>query len=414
MSSLLGEFRMANTRQHGKRLVAIKRLFSSDREEFDREVKVLVTLGAGNKGHPHLIRLLATYLHQQKYHLMFPWADANLRKYWEDRPFPKFDTATVLWSLKQMTGIAEALVRIHKCPTIPIPADYEVRVQDDAELRVQQGEEKFGRHGDIKSENILWFKQSSEVEDENGVLQIADFGLGRFHGRESRSQVPPDTVFATQTYEPPELKLRQPVSRAYDIWSLGCLYLEFITWLLKGSAQIDSFSDFRGKTSSIDGIYVNDDCFFVIIRDDKGVPTAAKVREEVIEWVNMLHEHEKCSDLVHDLLDLIVTHLLVVNSKDRIKADRLNRQLKTCLSKAKDDAEYLIKPAPRPRNPRRGEQSNPAATVEIIFTVDPPNESNAPTKAQPQPRMDLGLRKTITPGSTPRHVTWPPDTSANG
>src|SRR5579862_1335299 len=103
---------------------------------------------------------------------MFPYADSNLRKYWEDRPHPSFDEPTVVWSLKQLAGIADALLLIHNFKTTyPLsPIDGKARLQGGARLSVREGEELFGRHGDIKPENILWFKKTPEIDDGMGVL----------------------------------------------------------------------------------------------------------------------------------------------------------------------------------------------------------------------------------------------------
>ncbi|KAH8590923.1 kinase-like domain-containing protein [Bisporella sp. PMI_857] len=266
-------------------LVAVKKLISADDEEFQKEVTILKILGSKRDPHPNLLKLLCTYRQEGKYHLLFRYANANLRKYWDDRPTIDFDSTNVLWSIRQMTGIANALQVIHNFRvTIPLgiagagKGPGWKRVQKDAELSVQHGEDLYGRHGDIKPENILWFQTAEEGSDEGGILQIADFGLGRFHGRESRSKINPDTLARTGTYEPPECKLRRPVSRAYDIWSLGCLYLEYITWMLKGSAEIELFADHRGRLST-NGI--NDDCFYTIINDPVVGPDA-QVREGVL------------------------------------------------------------------------------------------------------------------------------------
>lgn len=402
--------------------MAIKKLFSSDETEFKKEVTILKALGSKHKKHPHLIKLLATYRQKQKYHLMFPYADANLRTYWEDRPSPSFDEATVLWSLNQMIGIASALSQIHNFHvTYPLSVSGKVRVQKDAKLIVQEKEELFGRHGDIKPENILWFQQTPDTEDERGILQIADFGLGRFHGRESRSNVPPDTVMGSPTYEPPECKLHRPVSRAYDIWSLGCLYLEFITWLLRGSADIEAFADFRGRLASTG---INDDNFFTIIKDDFG-GSDATVREEVADWVHKLHEHEKCSALIHDLLNLIMKDVLVTDSTKRIHATWLFQQLNSCMIKAKKDKKYLLEPAPLPQRQKLSsdERSKPTSTVleapqtnskKVTFTTQ---QQTAPlAKAQSKPPKDLVGRGPGTPGLSRRktHGTWPPSGPVNG
>jgi serine/threonine protein kinase len=310
--------------------VAIKRLYSSNKIEFEKEVAILKALGSRTTKHLHLITLLATFKHHNKYHLIFPWADANLRKFWKDRPFPNFDEVTFLWSLKQMTGIANALDSIHNIakaypPPVDCPSNFVE--QKDAKSSNQRNKTLYGRHGDIKPENILWFRRIEESEDKMGVLQIADFGLGGFHGRDSRSKIDPNNVVSSPTYEPPECQLLKPVSRAYDIWSVGCLYLEFITWLLMGAAKIDEFSNKHFFTITPDG---ND----------------AVVREGVVDWVQKLHEHERCSALIHNLLELIMKRVLIPNSQERMPAAELYEELNGLLEKAKEDKVYLLKPVP--------------------------------------------------------------------
>jgi len=350
---------------------------------------------------------------------MFPYANANLRTYWEERPSPNFDKETVLWSLKQMTGIANALNRIHNFKvTIPlnVPGAGEARVKEDVKLSVRRGEELFGRHGDIKPENILWFQDSRVTADKSGVLQIADFGLGRFHGRDSRSKVPPDGILSSPTYEPPECKLGLPVSRAYDIWSLGCLYLEFITWLLKGSSEIDGFSNFRGRDSPTSG--VNDDRFFTMEKDGHD----ASVREEVMTWIGDLRCHERCSELIHDLLDLTVKELLIIDSKKRGNAAWLFQQLKMCLQSAETDDDYLLKPVPREQKPPNERTRSTPAVLEpprpqgkrISFSDPPINRPASKTQVNHDPK-DLLLRKMGTPNYRPKKGgTWPPPRPVHG
>ncbi|KAH0558400.1 hypothetical protein GP486_004940 [Trichoglossum hirsutum] len=381
-------------------LVAIKRLYSPDETDFQKEATILKALSP--KGHPHLINLLATFQHKQKYHLIFPYADSNLRKYWEDRPHPSFDKQTVMWSVRQMAGIANALLMIHNFRvTFPLsPSGGGVRLHGDAKLSVGPGEELFGRHGDIKPENILWFKKIQEIDDDMGVLQVADFGLGRFHGRDSRSGISPSGVVSSPTYEPPECKLHKPVSRSYDIWSLGCIILEFVTWLLKGSAEINGFADFRGKLSSIG---INEDYFFTITDDKEAV-----VRDAVIEWVAQLHEHERCSKVIHDLLDLTMRELLVVDSKERATARDLSHELGECLRKAQSDERYLLTPVPSPKRAPLAPDS-PRTHSKKNVTFSSPGKTVAQANGSNSPR-DLVLRNAGTPGFMSRHSgTWPPD-----
>jgi serine/threonine protein kinase len=388
--------------------VAVKRLLSSDPIEFEKEVSILKALASKPK-HPHLITLLATFLHKNKYHLIFPYADANLRKYWDDRPKPAFDQITVLWSLKQMSGIANALSQIHNF-TVSHPLSVvgagELRIQNDVRLSVQKEEQIYGRHGDIKPENVLWFKTAPESEDEHGVLQIADFGLGRFHGRDSRSKVPWEEVLGSPTYEPPECKLHRPVSRAYDIWSLGCLYLEFITWLLKGSADIEGFSDFRGKLAI--STQINDDNFFTIVKDSHS-ELEAVVRKEVVTWVQQLHQHEKCSAVIHDILELIMRDVLLIDSTERIESRNLHQTLETYLEKAIKDNDYLLKPAPK----FELSQSNPKNLKvnkgkSVAFSGQEENSASSSAHQSRLPPILLIPRTPSPLGKDKPHHTWPP------
>lgn len=333
--------------------MAIKTLLEGNNaEEYEKERSILEKLGQYDN--PNLIKLYATYRWEDHYHFIFPCAKGNLRNFWEMRNDPSSVKDAYLWSLNQMYGLASALKLIHNFKTtIDLKPRGGTLVTEDSKLEVVPGEEKFGRHGDIKPENILWFKEA----DGSSVLRITDFGLGRFHGRDSRSNIDPKTVNATPTYEPPECKLSKPVSRAYDIWSLACLYLEFITWLLEGNNAIHKFADARGikdTTLFIDGKeytiirdrFINDDNFFTIIRDES-LQTKAVIRDAVLEWVERLRMHERCSDMLHDLLDLVMKHLLRPNSEERIRSTNSKNRMGTILDKAKSNHNYLHKPNPR-------------------------------------------------------------------
>lgn len=341
-------------------MIAVKTLVSDDETEFLKEKSILEELGP--QKHPHLVKLYTTYFMDGKYHLVFPCASANLRGYWLKEPKPSWNMNIVFWSVTQMKGIAWALSCIHTfrvtMPKLNLSVDGRVRIQDDnGMLELKVGEEKYGRHGDIKPENILWYEYGSEHESENdksssnGVLQITDFGLGRFHGRDSRSGIDPRKVQGSLTYEPPECKLGRPVSRAYDMWSLGCLYLEFITWLLKGERAIHDFADTRGRQAP--SSVVNDDSFFTTFPPDSNKKRDAEVREDVVRWVEGLRTHENCSEAIHDILHLVMEELLKVNASERILACKLNELMGAIVKHAERDHDYLMKPAPREARPAR-------------------------------------------------------------
>lgn len=136
----------------------------------------------------------------------------------------------------------------------------------------------FGRHGDLKPENILWFKPDG-VSDDRGTLKISDFGLTRFHRsadgqhREQRH---------TPTYRAPEYDLNRGIStQAYDIWSLGCVFLEFITWYLHGIHGVDDvFTEVRTMNGPKD---LSDDSYFIVKRDEVSSVMKAEVKPSVTQ-----------------------------------------------------------------------------------------------------------------------------------
>ena len=118
-----------------------------------------------------------------------------------------------------------------------------------------------GRHGDLKPENILWFKdyQDNDSSGSMGVLKISDFGLTRFHGTMSVSNSNVENVGFTGTYRAPEYDIYKKVSQSYDIWTLGCVILEFATWYLLGWEAVDRFSQSRSTEHVAE---VKEDVFF--------------------------------------------------------------------------------------------------------------------------------------------------------
>jgi serine/threonine protein kinase len=74
---------------------------------------------------------------------------------------------------------------------------------------------------------------------------IADFGLARLRNERTRDKkVGTNTMTRTQMYEPPDVDIiRGLTSRKYDIWSMGCIFLEFTIWLLSGIEEIKRFKD---------------------------------------------------------------------------------------------------------------------------------------------------------------------------
>ncbi|KAH0432247.1 tol-like protein [Colletotrichum camelliae] len=272
----------ANTLESCLNTFAIKRLDSPSKEAFQEEVQILKRFSGD--AHPHLISLLATYERSDTFYLIFPWAGADLMTYWKsENPTPKFDAATVIWMAEQCQGLASGLAQLHKYETgfqekrsEPLKRDHMA-----PNILLNGGKEDgrhgplYGRHGDIKPENILWFPNHRRP-GHKGTLKISDFGLSELNSRYSKSkrlsQVP-----NSPTYRPPECDLRQKIiKQSYDIWTLGCLYLEFIAWILGG---LDLVEEFARRRRPADAGQEHSDCFFEI-RDSRS--TGGKKMTEVL------------------------------------------------------------------------------------------------------------------------------------
>lgn len=238
---------------------------SYSRSDFEREVDVLRKFSG--ETHPHLVSLLVAFEKGSNYYLLFHWAYADLKHFWKtENPGSSLDRKTLTWLFEQLRGITDGLQRIH---------NYKERQS------TLDSQAIYGRHGDIKPENLLLFKRRG-IENDLGIIQLSDFGLTRFHDERSRSGIrPSNLVGCSPTYRPPEVDFKEGrVSRSYDIWSLGCVCLEFITWHLGGWALLQYYVQ-RRLQKDLHG-YASDQ-FFEIVPVDDSENLGAQVKPEVTQ-----------------------------------------------------------------------------------------------------------------------------------
>lgn len=241
-------------------------------DDYLKEVTVFEKLGLDKRGFmsQHLIPLQLTYKHGRDFYLMFPWADGNLKEFWQNvRP----DRTKEGWFFNQCLGIAHGLRKIHHLKTISLETIRQMSLDATTAaalvLAPTVGEQEWGRHGDIKPENILWFKKY-EGCDENHLV-ISDFGLTRFNSAHSRSRVLQNQIQGfSGTYRPPDLHLDDEISQRYDVWSLGCVLLEFISWFLLGYDDgIEAFIQSRTR-DELETKNQSEDKFFGLVDGNKG------------------------------------------------------------------------------------------------------------------------------------------------
>jgi serine/threonine protein kinase len=216
------------------------------------------------------------------------------------------------------------------------------------------------RHGDLKPENILIFNDSTML----GILKIADMGSAELHATRTRERGGTATMtrFGTIHYEPPEVVTgaAQPQSRLYDIWSMGCIILEFLIWLLYGLEEQNRFYE------SVQAGNLQLSPFFQTHTTD-GRPVAV-VHPVVTTWMDYIQNDPECrrDSAIKDLILLVRNQLLVVSlpsqspledmyaspsglyqpvirgSSFRATAKTLCSMLDRILDKVDDDSSYLF------------------------------------------------------------------------
>ncbi|KAI8626068.1 hypothetical protein F5Y19DRAFT_488559 [Xylariaceae sp. FL1651] len=275
--------------------------------------------------HAHIVKCIAAIRQGDKRYFMFPWASGgSLRDFWEEKSTQHPTKELIRQTLQQLRGLADALCQLHEydpknSSQVEEPVDEKlsnIRLEVDGQPVVvtnESGNHSI-RHGDLKPENILRFfgEQTSYPEPEIvGVLKIADMGLAKRHvvATQDRKWVT-STRHGTIRYEPPEVTTTlqdEGRSRLYDVWSMGCIILEFILWILHGNKLIvDLYESLQSTTKQ--------DCPYFEL--EEGTRKTARVHRVVQEWIGYLQKHDpECQEghAIGDLLKLVQTKLLVVD-----------------------------------------------------------------------------------------------------
>ncbi|KAK3681146.1 kinase-like domain-containing protein [Podospora appendiculata] len=284
---------------------AVKKLRSrATREDFDHEVKILKRLSTFPN--VNLVKLLFTMElelqdpRKNEFFLIFPLASGDMNDLWKTDQPKGGRVDFVRWVAGQCLGVTRALGVVHGI------------FLNEAD-KSQSTDPYYGIHADIKPGNLLWYKDwddgVNKADYELGIIQLADFGISNFHHTESRSNA---LLRAhTRTYRAPEIELGQRISRSFDIWGLGCVFIEFISWVVLGKPT-DEFSNARARHStSLEGIA--QDTFYELKPGD--TKTKADLNSAVKERATELILNPSCTQFVRDFVDLVLQGMLVVEDK---------------------------------------------------------------------------------------------------
>ncbi|RKL39771.1 hypothetical protein BFJ72_g6499 [Fusarium proliferatum] len=290
---------------------AVKRI-NGDSKAYARERDAYQRLNLAQKPHPHIVPLRATYRMEGKYHFVFPLADGDLAMFFRRQPRPRNEKSSLEWLGGQMRGLADALTTVHG------------ERSDEREI--------YGVHGDIKPENILCF---GPHDNHSWVgLALTDFGSSHFCTPEERDI--PKGLKHTPAYRAPEIDTTKlGITQACDVWSLGCVFAEVITWFCEGRAGIAKLVEARLDEDNSP----NRDAFFRLQYDKRGVLTAS-LKPGIQKLLISLRGKSRSSPFMDDMLYIVLEGMLKVNMSERMSAREILDALAQMCSKLENDPAY--------------------------------------------------------------------------
>jgi len=242
----------------------------------------------------HLVKIVKAYKHGEFYNFIFPCAKTNLGLYLREphfKPFPNAGSFVEHPVWRQMLGLARGL---HK-------------VLDFEEPVATRASSLFGYHFDLKPANVL--------VEESDSLVISDFGQATFKDVTGTTSSKIIGMGGTEAYAPPEIDSKEiKQNRRYDIWSLGCIFVEVCTSVVKGSLGVLELDHIRSR--KIPETNYTDDRFFWW-----NVKTRSyELKPDIKQWIQHLPQFIKerpNRDFLNQVL-LLALNMLDVDVRSRL------------------------------------------------------------------------------------------------
>ena len=258
---------------------------------------------------------LGTITHDGFLHVLFPVADCDLDDLlFEKSKAPKIhrDGAALLAMANEISCLAEALDYLHH------------------ELHTENGDQFVCIHHDLKPDNILVVLEHRDFPV--GRWKITDFGLSRLkqireddrsgpgfafeHAPSVRASLVPPSMTTPKrhpgAFQAPEIekKGQKVVGPGSDVWSLGCIWILVLAYMVGGKQRVEEFERRRQrerKTNERSNSYWND----YFYRDG-----GRQVNLEVIDWLRELRElRPKEDDWVKNGIRIALSMLKIDPSK---------------------------------------------------------------------------------------------------
>ena len=241
---------------------------------------------------PHIVQIVTSFTYRDEFSIVFRRATTNLAKALRQ---PKYLLSQIVPPLQscpiwpQMLGLAKALADFSSGGW-----DRPARPSQSGEL-IDQNEHtranpnrSIGIHFDLKPSNILVNRPSRNPPSFHFV--VADFGLARIKDL-TRGSEGTRSRGGDDAYAPPESAMQD---RRYDIWSLGCIFLEILTFLVLGHKGVGDLDKARSAPSM--GPARQTPCFWEPVSGGHPVSEeqvsgpSAKLKEGVKKFLDRLHQ----------------------------------------------------------------------------------------------------------------------------
>jgi serine/threonine protein kinase len=319
----------------------------------------------------HLVKAIA-YLYNDtrtEHTFIFPWAEyGNLWEFWNHQKIVPEDREYFVNVFKQLTCLACAIDEISN---------------------------EGLRHGDLKPENIVCFKTDNGIpydQKDPSIkirLVIIDVGLAKTHAEATKKRLATDTLVSTRRYAAPELetKTRSELSRRFDVWSMGCIFLEFTIWLLYGTDELIRFTSSLKEGSEQIKFFVTKSDTNTLKVSGQSPKKTAELGRGVKDMISRIMADPRCTEktAVRRLVELIRDKLLVVDlSDEEPPPPETNGESSCACVKNKPSISLTdqdIDSEPKPTQHRKPTPQNP--TPEFLLLTHPPTvivKGNGPNK----------------------------------
>jgi serine/threonine protein kinase len=237
--------------------------------------------------HPHITPHLASWTQKETFYMLFPLAELNLSQFLRRMPNPELNNEFVNWLFTQLKGLADGVRLIHNLGPSGLGPESLVSPKKPG---------RTGFHHDIKPQNILVFAKTDSIKASpkmtDYVLKLSDFGAARINvilsqsgGNRITSYKLSDLTYGDSVYGAPDFALESRTSRPYDLWSLGCVFLEVLIWTFGlSNSNLDDFE--KERLNSRGAPMSQDSAFWHRDKDGK-----VRLKAAVVQRLKQLQKH---------------------------------------------------------------------------------------------------------------------------